>query len=50
MPSRELPDRAFTWFVDRSLGRRRVPDTLRAMGMNVVVHDDIFEQRCADEV
>jgi len=39
-------------FVDRSLGRRKVPDALRAAGLDVTViaHDDVFAQDTDDEV
>lgn len=38
------------FFVDRSLGRKKVPDTLRDAGVVVQVHDDCFPQRTPDPV
>ena len=37
-------------FVDRSLGRRKVPDRLREVHPNVIAHDDLFSQDTDDEV
>jgi predicted nuclease of predicted toxin-antitoxin system len=37
-------------FIDRSLGRRKVADALRAAGTEVKVHDDLFPQDARDEV
>ena len=37
-------------FVDRSLGRRKVPDRLREVHPNVIAHDDVFQQDTDDEV
>lgn len=39
-------------FVDRSLGRRKVPEALRTadLEVTVVVHDDVFPQDTDDEV
>ena len=42
--------REFTLFVDRDLGRRIVPEALRAAGATVEVHDDHFPQNTHDEV
>lgn len=44
--NRSLPD----LFVDRSLGRRKVPDRLRQIHPNVIAHDDVFPQDADDEV
>ncbi|MGO9200748.1 MAG: hypothetical protein ACLQM8_09435 [Limisphaerales bacterium] len=38
------------FFVDRSLGRKVIPGTLRAAGAEVRVHDDFFIQDAKDEV
>jgi predicted nuclease of predicted toxin-antitoxin system len=38
------------FFVDRSLGRKIIPDALRAAGEEVRVHDDFFPQDAKDEV
>jgi len=38
-----------TYFVDRSLGKHKVADALRAAGRSVVVHDDIFGPATSDE-
>jgi hypothetical protein len=37
-------------FVDRSLGRHVIPDALRALGVEVHVHDDYFPQDAPDDV
>jgi uncharacterized protein with PIN domain len=37
-----LPLEEFTFFVDRSLGSVKVAGALREMGLDVVVHDDLF--------
>lgn len=50
MPSSTQPDPELTWFVDRSIGRRRTPDALRAAGMTLIVHDETFPQDAPDEV
>ena len=39
-----------TFFVDRSLGEKDVPDALRQAGLNVVVHDDLFPKDADDVV
>jgi predicted nuclease of predicted toxin-antitoxin system len=41
------PD-AVVFFVDRSLGKRHVPDALRALGAMVEVHDDHFATNATD--
>jgi hypothetical protein len=38
------------FFVDRSLGRHKVPDALRAAGLEIRVHDELFSKETADEV
>jgi predicted nuclease of predicted toxin-antitoxin system len=38
------------FFIDRSLGRRRFSEPLRAAGFRVILHDDHFPQDCKDEV
>jgi predicted nuclease of predicted toxin-antitoxin system len=40
----------WVFFVDRSLGRKIIPDTLRAAGEEVRVHDEHFPQDAKDEV
>lgn len=37
-------------FIDRSLGRRKVPDRLREVHPRVTAHDEIFAQDTDDEV
>jgi len=44
--NRSLPD----LFVDRNLGRRKIPDRLRQVHPNVITHDEIFAQNTDDEV
>ncbi len=39
-----------TFFVDRSLGRKKVPDALRKAGADIEVHDDHFPQNASDRV
>ena len=41
-----LPD----LFVDRSLGRRKIPDRLREVHPNIIAHDDLYPQDTDDEV
>jgi hypothetical protein len=41
MSSARLPE-PFTFFADRSLGRRVVVEALRAAGETVVAHDDML--------
>jgi hypothetical protein len=41
------PRSRLVFFVDRSLGRRKLPDALRALHLRVEVHDDHF---AAEEV
>lgn len=36
------------FFVDRSLGGKKVVDALRAAGASVIVHDDVFAQDTQD--
>jgi len=36
------------FFVDRALGKRHVPDALRALGCRVEIHDDHFEAAALD--
>jgi predicted nuclease of predicted toxin-antitoxin system len=47
--SPSLP-RPFVFFTDANLGRRIVPDALRAAGEQVRVHDEEFGQGTADTV
>lgn len=44
------PPEHLVFFVDRSLGRRIVPDLLRQVGEDVRVHDDHFPQNAEDRV
>jgi hypothetical protein len=37
------------YFVDRSLGRKKVPEALRRAGATVEVHDDHFPQSTPDQ-
>jgi hypothetical protein len=43
-------DPSLTFFVDRSLGARDVPDALRAAGVLVEIHDDHFAPDTPDTV
>jgi predicted nuclease of predicted toxin-antitoxin system len=45
----KLPDRA-VFFVDRSLGKIKIADALRAAGVQVEVHDDHFATDAPDAV
>lgn len=47
MRSRLLNETVF--FLDRSLGKKKVAAALRRVGANVVVHDDRFPQDAKDE-
>ena len=38
------------YFVDRSLGRKKVPEALRRAGATVEVHDDHFPQSTPDQI
>jgi len=44
------PPERLVFFVDRSLGRKVIPETLRAANAEVRVHDDFFPQDAKDEV
>ena len=44
-----LPE-PLVFFVDRSLGRRTIPDALRDAGARVELHDDHFSQNAQDQV
>lgn len=44
------PPERLIFFIDRSLGRKVIPDALRAAGEEVRVHDDYFPQDAKDEV
>lgn len=44
------PREPYTFFVDRSLGRKKVADVLRAAGEVVEIHDDHFGQDVEDVV
>ena len=46
--SSKPPDYCF--FVDRSLGKHKIPDAIRATGRAVRVHDDEFPPATKDEV
>ncbi len=43
------PPEPLTFFIDAALGRIMVADALRAEGLNVVLHDDVFPQGTPDE-
>jgi PIN like domain len=38
------------FFIDRSLGRKKVPEALRAAGVEIRVHDELFPQGTEDVV
>ena len=38
------------FIIDASLGRHKFAGLLKAKGLNVVVHDDVFEQGTPDTV
>jgi predicted nuclease of predicted toxin-antitoxin system len=44
------PPESEVFFVDRSLGRRVIPNALREAGAKVVLHDDHFRQDEKDQV
>lgn len=44
------PTQPLELFVDRSLGRRTVPDRLRREHRGVIAHDEVFAQDTDDEV
>ena len=44
------PPERLIFFVDRCLGRKVIPDGLRAAGEEVRIHDDHFPQDAKDEV
>ena len=45
-----LPPESLVFFVDRSLGRRIIPDALRAANAQVELHDDHFPQDAQDRI
>jgi hypothetical protein len=40
--SRRKPPESLVFFVDRSLGRKKVPEVLRAASVEIRVHDELF--------
>src|SRR5947208_14647121 len=46
--SRRKPPEPLVFFIDRSLGRKKVPEALRAAGLDVRVHDEQFAQATED--
>ncbi|MCA1708728.1 MAG: hypothetical protein LC808_37795, partial [Actinobacteria bacterium] len=48
--SRRKPPEPLVFFIDRSLGRKKVPEALRAAGVEIRVHDELFPQGTQDVV
>src|SRR5262245_50184724 len=48
--SRRKPTDPLVFFIDRSLGRKKVPHALRAAGVHIRVHDELFPQGTEDVV
>src|SRR5438876_7899284 len=48
--SRRKPPESLVFFIDRSLGRKKVPEALRAAGLDIRVHDELFPQATQDVV
>jgi len=48
--STSQPEPTFVFFVDRSLGRKIIPEALRNANEVVKAHDDLFPQNTADTV
>ena len=48
--SRRKPPEPLVFFIDRSLGRKKVPDALRAAGVEIRVHDELFPQGTEDVI
>src|SRR5262245_29573731 len=48
--SRRRPPEPLVFFIDRSLGRKKVPAALRAAGLEVHVHDELFPPATQDVV
>jgi hypothetical protein len=46
--SRRKPPEPLVFSIDRSLGRKKVPEALRAAGLDVRVHDELFAQATED--
>lgn len=46
--SRRKPPEPLVFFIDRSLGRKKVPEALRAAGVEIRVHDELFPQGTQD--
>jgi len=42
--------KSVTFFIDRSLGKKTIPNALKKRGLNVVIHDDYFPPDVKDEV
>lgn len=42
--------KSVTFFIDRSLGKKTIPNALKKRGLNVVIHDDYFPPDAKDEV
>ncbi|MCC7383931.1 MAG: hypothetical protein IT384_18960 [Deltaproteobacteria bacterium] len=49
MLSRKLPE-PYTFFIDRCLGERTVPEALRAEGYAIRLHSELFEDAIEDAV
>ena len=41
--------KSHTFFIDRSLGKKTIPDALISKGLNVEIHDDHFEPDTSDQ-
>jgi hypothetical protein len=48
--SRRKRPEPLVFFIDRSLGRKKVPEALRAAGVEIRVHDELFPQGTEDVV
>src|SRR4029450_9420635 len=48
--SRRKPPEPLVFFIDRSLGRKKVPEAVRAAGIEIRVHDELFPQGTEDVV
>lgn len=44
-----MPESTLSFFIDRNSGGRTFREILKAAGLNVVLHDDLFEKTTHDE-
>jgi len=43
-----IPPQSITFFIDRCLGKKSIPETLRTAGVTIEIHDDHFDKGALD--